>query len=164
MKKFMLLVVLSFASMLSGYAQDVNRIYEKYSDCDSVSAIYVSQSMFNMIKELPEIKYSDSDSLDITPIITNFRGLYLLNSSNKEVNTGLAADLKKLLSAGKYSMLMEIKDSGDKVNMYVESSGNVATSFVFTAIEQDECTFIYIDGAFRLDELNKLLAQGSKGQ
>lgn len=164
MKKLMLVIVLSFAAILSGSAQNVNRIYEKYSDCDSVTAMYVSRAMFNMIKELPEIKYSDSDSLDITPIITNFKGLYLLNSTNGEVNASLAADLKKLLSAGKYSMLMEIKDSGEKVNIYVESSGNVATSFVFTAVEQDECTFIYIDGAFRLDELNKLLAQGASGK
>lgn len=164
MKKLMLLVVLSFMAMLPGFAQNVNRIYEKYSDCDSVTAMYVSDAMFNLIKELPEIKYSDSDSLDITPIIRNFRGLYLLNSSNRAVNSSLAADLKKMLSAGRYSMIMEIKDSGEKVNMYVESSGNVATSFIFTAIEQDECTFIYIDGAFRLDELNKLIAQGAAGK
>ena len=68
MKRILLLAVL-LLSALTASAQSGKSLYQKYSDAENVSAVYISPSMFKLIGKLPEIEIGDyGEKVDITGI------------------------------------------------------------------------------------------------
>lgn len=143
---------------ISSFAQDGKSIYQKYSDSENISAVYVSPAMFKLIGKLPDIELNDSE-VNFYPIIKSLTGLYIINSNNSSINAQLYADVEKFIKSGKYELLMEAKDSGEAVRMYTVGNEDVVNSFVMVAKDGDETTFICIDGKINRTDLEKLLAE-----
>ena len=52
-------IIILFAALLlsfSAFAQNGKSIYQKYSDAENVSAVYVSPAMFRMIGQIPDLE------------------------------------------------------------------------------------------------------------
>ena len=143
---------------ISSFAQDGKSIYQKYSDSEDISAVYVSPAMFKLIGKLPDIEMN-SGEVNFYPIIKSLTGLYIINSSNKNINAQLYADVEKFIKSGRYELLMEAKDSGEAVRMYTVGNDTVVNSFVMVARDGDETTFICIDGNMNRTDLEKMLAE-----
>ena len=157
MKRLFLLAAMLLVT-ISSFAQDGKSIYQKYSDSEDISAVYVSPAMFKLIGKLPDIEMN-SGEVNFYPIIKSLTGLYIINSSNKNINAQLYADVEKFIKSGRYELLMEAKDSGETVKMYTVGNDSVVNSFVMVARDGDETTFICIDGNMNRTDLEKLLAE-----
>ena len=101
----------------------------------------------------------NSGEVNFYPIIKSLNGLYIINSSNKNINAQLYADVEKFIKSGRYELLMEAKDSGETVKMYTVGNDTVVNSFVMVARDGDETTFICIDGNMNRTDMEKLLAE-----
>ncbi len=156
MKKISIIATLLLIS-IAALAQDGKSIYNKYSDEKNVSAVYISPSMFRLMGSIPDIDMPDGD-INLSPYIKEMSGMYLIDSENPKINEALAADAQKMISKGKYELLMEAKDDGERVRIYIVPEGEFITSFVMTATEPDECVFISIEGKLLKKDLEKLLA------
>ena len=67
-----------------------------------------------------------------------------------------------MVSSGKYELMMEAKDDGEKVSIYTVKKGTQIESFVFLCAEKDgQLAFIEIDGNISEAELDKLIASMS---
>lgn len=157
MKRLFLLAAMLLVT-ISSFAQDGKSIYQKYSDSEDISAVYVSPAMFKLIGRLPDIEMN-SGEVNFYPIIKSLTGLYIINSSNKNINAQLYADVEKFIKSGRYELLMEAKDSGEAVRMYTVGNDAVVNSFVMVAKDGEETTFICIDGNMNRTDLEKLLAE-----
>lgn len=156
MKKISLITTLLLLS-IAALAQDGKSIYNKYSDEKNVSAVYISPSMFRLMGSIPEIDMPDGD-INISPYIKEMSGMYLIDSENPKINASLAEDAQKMISKGKYELLMEAKEDGERVRIYIVPEGEFITSFVMTATEPGECVFISIEGKLLRKDLEKILA------
>ncbi len=147
---------------IGAYAQSGKDVYNKWSDSEGVSAIYISSSMFRMIGKLPEIEVEveDGQSMDLAPIINSLEGFYLLDIENAAVGGQAVADIKQMISKGKYELMMEMKYSGETVRIYTKG-GNVIESLVFFCQSSGESQFICIDGAINRSDLETLIATAS---
>ena len=156
MKKF---IVIAAAMLLtvSAFAQDGRSIYNKYSDGKGVTSVYVSPSMFKLMRRIPDIDLGDGD-VNLSPIIKSLDGLYIINAENSKIGADLKADVDKLVKKGSYELLMEAKDDGDKVEIYSVGNDKIITSFVLLALEPDESTFICFSGQIPREELEKAIA------
>lgn len=157
MKRLFLLAAMLLVT-ISSFAQDGKSIYQKYSDSEDISAVYVSPAMFKLIGRLPDIEMN-SGEVNFYPIIKSLTGLYIINSSNKNINAQLYADVEKFIKSGRYELLMEAKDSGEAVRMYTVGNDAVVNSFVMVAKDGEETTFICIDGNMNRTDLEKMLAE-----
>ena len=157
MKRLFLLAAMLLVT-ISSFAQDGKSIYQKYSDSEDISAVYVSPAMFKLIGKLPDIEMN-SGEVNFYPIIKSLTGLYIINSSNKNINAQLYADVEKFIKSGRYELLMEAKDSGETVKMYTVGNDTVVNSFVMVARDGDETTFICIDSNMNRTDMEKLLAE-----
>ena len=157
MKRLFLLAAMLLVT-ISSFAQDGKSIYQKYSDSEDISAVYVSPAMFKLIGKLPDIEMN-SGEVNFYPIIKSLTGLYIINSSNKNINSQLYADVEKFIKSGRYELLMEAKDSGETVKMYTVGNDTVVNSFVMVAKDGEETTFICIDGNMNRTDMEKLLAE-----
>ena len=154
-------IVIYFAALLltcSAFAQNGKSIYQKYSDAEKVSAVYVSPAMFRMIGRIPDLEMGD-DNVNLSPVIRALTGLYILNSENPAINDNLRADAERFIKSGKYELLMEAKDSGETIRMYTVGNDRMIEGFVMLAAEPDEVTFICLDGQMPRKEFEELLAR-----
>lgn len=160
MRRFFILAAMLLVTV-SSFAQDGKSIYQKYSDSENISAVYVSPAMFKLIGKLPDIELNDGE-INFYPIIKSLTGLYIINSENASINARLCADVEKFINGGKYELLMEAKDSGQTVKMYTVGNDVTVNSFVMIAKDGAETTFICIDGNMNRSDLEKLLAEQMK--
>ena len=156
MKKISLITTLLLLS-IAALAQDGKSIYNKYSDEKNVSAVYISPSMFRLMGSIPEIDMPDGD-INLSPYIKEMSGMYLIDSENPKINASLAEDAQKMISKGRYELLMEAKEDGECVRIYIVPESEFITSFVMTATEPGECVFISIEGKLLRKDLEKILA------
>lgn len=157
-------IIILFAALLlsfSAFAQNGKSIYQKYSDAEKVSAVYVSPAMFRMIGQIPDLEVGEGN-VNLTPVIRSLTGLYILNSENAAINGSLRADAERFISSGKYELLMEAKDSGEVVRIYTIGNDRTIEGFVMLATESNEVTFICLDGQMPRKDFEELLSKEVK--
>ena len=59
MKRIILLAVLLLTA-LTASAQSGKSIYQKYSDAENVSAVYISPAMFRLIGKIPDLEVGEN--------------------------------------------------------------------------------------------------------
>ena len=160
MKKI-ITIALMLLLAVGAFAQEGKRLYNKYSDQEGVSAVYISPAMFKLIGQLPDINIETADGkkMDMAPLIRSFSGFYMLNFENK---SALSAELYKEVTAmvgkGNFELLMEVKDSGSTIRMYTLGDENVVSSFVCIINEDDQTMFFSLEGTMNRSDLEKLIA------
>lgn len=154
-------ILILFAALLlsySAFAQSGKSIYQKYSDADQLSAVYISPAMFRLIGRIPDLETGDN-KVNLTPVIRSLTGMYILNSENAAINEQLRSDAERFIKNGRYELLMEVKDHGETVRMYTVGSEKVIEGFVMLAAEPDQITFICLDGEMPRDQFEGLVAE-----
>lgn len=159
MKRIAILAALLLIT-ISSFAQNGKSIYQKYSDSEGVSAVYISPAMFRLIGRIPDLNIEGN--VNLTSVIQTLSGFYLIDSENPEINAGLKADAERFVSGGHYELLMEAKDSGESVRMYTVGTETIVNGFVMIAHQANETTFICLDGKMNREDLEKLLAETMK--
>ena len=158
MKRLFFIAALLLTGIMA-HAQDSKSIYNKFSDENGVSAVYISPSMFKMIGKLPEIEIGDyGQKVDITPIVNTLKGFYLLNTADQGIIRRLNSDVKSLLGKGSYELMMEAKQDGETVRFYTDGDDSIVRSFVMMAMDAGSATFISMDGLINRDALERMLA------
>ena len=160
MKKFILVAAMMIASV-AAFAQSGKRIYQKYSDCEKVSAVYISPAMFKLIGQIPDLEIED-ESVDLTPVIKTLKGLYLINSENPDIRESVVRDVERFVDSADYELLMEVKEEGETVRIYTVGNEQTVRGFVMLALEPTELTFISIDGDMDRNDLDATFAKMMK--
>lgn len=163
MKKI-IIIATALLMTVSVFAQDGKSIYNKYSDMRDVSSVYISPAMFRLMGRLPDIEVSDGASFNLGAFVHSLTGMYIINSENKDINSSLKSEAERMISKGRYEMLMEVKDSGETVRMYTSGNDKIIDSFVFLVKEVNECTFICFDGKMDRAEVEKAVATTMKNR
>ena len=163
MKRIYAIVVMLLMAV-GAYAQSGKSIYNKYSDFKGVSAVYISPAMFKMIGQLPDLdlEASDGEKVDIAPLVRSFEGFYLLNVSDKSHAAELKQDVQSLIKSGRFEMLMEAKDSGSTMRIYIVGEDKTVSSLVMLVQESDSVQFICLEGAMNRKDFDALMAKSIK--
>lgn len=160
MKRFVLVAALLLTT-ITAFAQNGKSIYQKYSEAEGVSAVYISPAMFRLIGKIPDLQIEGED-VNLAPIIKSLTGLYLIDSENPAINASLKADAEQFVRKGNYELLMEAKDSGETMRLFTVGTETMVNGFVMIADEGDETTFIFLDGKMNREELEKVIAESTK--
>lgn len=156
MKRF-LLVFSAILLASSIFAQSNNSIYNKYSGKQGVSSVYISPSMFKMMKSLPEVEIYDDKDVHFEQIIKSFEGMYVIEVENIALVKSLISDVESMIAKGNLELLMEVKESDETVRIYVEKEGDMFKKFIMLEREDDSATFISIDAQMPQEAVAELL-------
>lgn len=148
---------------VGAFAQEGRNIYNKYSDSEGVSAVYISPAMFKLIGKIPElnVEVGEGENMDLAPLIRSFSGFYMLDMSDSAKSAEMAADVEAMVKKGRYELLMEVKDDGDNVNIYTVGNEKTIESFVFLCRSDGDVQFICIDGTMNRSEVEALIAKAA---
>nr|AHF25427.1 putative lipoprotein [uncultured bacterium Contig39] len=156
--KRILILLAALLLCLGAAAQNGKSIYQKYSDAEHVSAVYISPAMFRLIGRIPDLETREGN-VNLTPVIRSLTGMYILNSENPDINGSLRSEVERFIRSGKYELLMEAKNDGETVRMYTVGSEQIINGFVMLAAQADEVTFICLDGQMPREQFETLVAE-----
>ena len=160
MKRSILTLIISMVA-ISAFGQDYKTIYQKYSDDDRVTAVYISPAMFKMIGKLPEVKIEEN-GLDLAPMIKSMTGFYMLQTEDSSLAEKISKDVTRIVGGGKFETLMEIKDKGQKVNILSLGDDQFLKSLLLTVFDTGESVFIGIDGLMNRADVENAVATAGK--
>jgi len=160
MKRSILTLIISMVA-ISAFGQDYKTIYQKYSDDDRVTAVYISPAMFKMIGKLPEVKIEEN-GLDLAPMIKSMTGFYMLQTEDSSLAEKISKDVTRIVGGGKFETLMEIKDKGQKVNILSLGDDQFLKSLLLTVFDSGESVFIGIDGLMNRADVENAVATAGK--
>ena len=116
--------------------------------------------MFRIIGRLPDFEINDGD-VDLSPIIKSLKGFYMLSTENPKHVKELHADIAQFIDGGNYELLLEAKEDGEVVRIYVVGDEKTVTSLIMIEQQSDEINFISMDGNMDRDQLGDILARAS---
>ena len=163
MKRIIILAILLLSAAIAS-AQEGRNVYNKYSGGKGVSAVYISPSMFKIIGQLPdlEVETAEGESMNLAPLISSFKGFYMLDISDPATISAIDKDVASMISKGRYELMMEVKDEGEALHIYTSGNEKLIESFVFIASDGDTLQFICIDGEMNRSNFEKLIAGAMK--
>lgn len=146
---------------VGAYAQSGKTIYNKYSDSNGVSAVYISPAMFRIIGQLPDldVEMADGEKMNVAPLVRSFEGFYVLSVSDKSQAAELKKEAQSMINSGRFEMLMEAKDSGSTVRIYTVGDDKTISSLVMLAQEGDSVQFICLEGSMNRKDFETLIAK-----
>ena len=155
MKKAILaMVVMLIAAMAS--AQEGREIYNKYSGKKGVSAVYISPSMFELMKSIPDMEI-DGENVNIGKIIKSLSGMYILDIEDAELAKQLSSDINGMVAKNKYEMLMEAIDEEDVMHIYIVRKDDSVSDFLMIAESEGTVDVICIAGDIPFEDLQELI-------
>ena len=128
------------------------KAFEKYADMKNVSYVYISKYMLGMASKasMPSVPGVDTKSL-----VSKLTGLQIISSEEKTARVKLKNDVKDILARNKYEVLMQIREDGDKVDIY-HCVGKQQSVVVMLMDEDDSATVMIFSGNFTLDDVMKM--------
>ena len=140
---------------------NANSLYSKWAEKDGVTATYISRSMFKMIRKIPQSQLYRP--VDLTPVIKNLDGLYMLEFNTAQRNTangGLRKDIQAVLKG--HEKLMERREGEQVTRLFIATDGKTVSSFVMTRMDigSNYGQFVCIEGAIPQSEFEKVIAEG----
>lgn len=160
MKKIIAISVMLLIAV-GAFAQEGKRLYNKYSDQEGVSAVYISPAMFKLMGQLPDINVETADGkkMDMAPLVRSFSGFYMLSFEKKSAASAeLYKEVTSMVNKGGFELLMEVKDDGSTIRMYTLGDEKVVSSFVCIINEEDETMFFSLEGSMNRSDLEKLIS------
>ena len=160
MKKIIAISVM-FLMAVGAFAQEGKRLYNKYSDQEGATAVYISPTMFKLMGQLPDINVETADGkkMDMAPLVRSFSGFYMLRFEKKSTASAeLYKEVTAMVNKGSFELLMEVKDGGSTIRMYTMGDEKVVNSFVCIVNEEDEMMFFSLEGSMNRSDVEKLIA------
>ena len=145
-----LLVVAMVVTSLQANAQV--KAFEKYADMKNVSYVYISKYMLSMAGKNAAPSVPNVNMKSLTSKLT---GIQLINSDEKAARTKLKNDVSSIIARDKYTLLMQVKEDGDKVDIYYHADKR-NSAVVMLVEEDDEVNVIVFSGTFTLDDVMKM--------
>ena len=128
------------------------KAFEKYADMKNVSYVYISKYVLGMASKtsMPSVPGVDTKSL-----ASKLTGIQIISSEEKTARVKLKNDVQDILAHDKYEVLMQIREDGDKVDIY-HCVGKQQSVVVMLMDEDDSATVMIFSGNFTLDDLMKM--------
>lgn len=128
------------------------KAFEKYADMKNVSYVYISKYMLRMASNssMPSVPGVDTKSL-----ASKLTGIQIISTEEKTARAKLRNDVKDILARDKYEVLMQMREDGEKVDIY-HCVGKQQSVVVMLMDEDDSATVMIFSGNFTLDDVMKM--------
>ena len=128
------------------------KAFEKYADMKNVSYVYISKYMLGMASKsaTPSVP-----GVDMKSLASKLTGIQIISSEDKSARAKLKSDVKDILARDKYEVLMQIREDGNKVDIY-HCVGKQQSVVVMLMDEDDSATVMIFSGHFTLDDIMKM--------
>jgi len=147
--KLFLIVLFAIPFIMTAKGQDLDAVFKKYSKSGDVETVSINKMMLSLAGMFAEKEDKNVISkIDGIKVIT-------LNSAEKTVGKDLMNDIKKVVDKGNYESLVEVRDKGERVNIYYSQKEKGKADLLIVTSESDELNVVWITGKLTKEELEE---------
>ena len=154
MKTKNILLILFLCCTSICFAQ--NKLFDKYSEIDNVTSVYISKAMFQM---MPKI---ETNGLNLMNLKGKIESLQILTTQKADLRERMRGEFKALIGKD-HEELMRVKDGKTKANFYVKQQGELIQELIMIA-DMDDGGFSVMQllGRFTLQDVQEITSEINK--
>ena len=142
MKRIILTLCMTMIACITAFAQKA--LFEKYSETDGVSTVYISH---NMMRMMGNVKAGNKD-------ISKVAGrLQILSCERPSLIPSIKKSAQNIFNQQKYSIVVQVNEGGEHTTIYERHYPNGKNEFALLAIERNEITIINLLGNISLQDI-----------
>lgn len=153
MKTKNILLILFLCCTSICFAQ--NKLFDKYSEMDNVTSVYISKAMFQM---MPKI---ETNGLNLMNLKGKIDGLQILSTQDMSKKENMRNDFKGLIGKN-HEELMRVKDGHTRTTFYVKQKGDRINELIMLADTDSSFNVIQLLGNFTLQEIQDITKEMNK--
>lgn len=150
-KNILLLLFLCCTSLC--FAQ--NKLFDKYSEMDNVTSIYISKAMFQMMPSF------ETNGLNLMNLKGKIEGLQVLSTDNNNIKEKMRTDFKGLIGKD-HEELMRVKEGNTRATFYVKQKGDLISELIMLADTDSSFNVIQLAGKFTLQDIQEITKDMNK--
>ncbi|WP_291528940.1 DUF4252 domain-containing protein [Bacteroides sp. UBA939] len=147
--KYFLLTLICLACSAMGYAQNDNKLFEKYVDVDGVTSVYISKAMFNMMPAIEDI------GLNLMNMKGKVESLYTITTSRKDLIPQMRNEFSQLVGKT-HEELMRVRDGKSKVTFYANMNGENVKDLLMIVDDENNFIIMQLVGRFTLQDIQEI--------
>ena len=146
---FILAIMLMMTSI---NAQAQKNPFDKFSDYEDVTYIFISEAMLKLVgtTAIPSI-----DGIDINEIGSKLKSIQII-TSEKHTKNSLKSEAMSIIKKESYEKLIQVSEKDNKVDIYFKD-GKKNSIIVMVNDEKDDTVLIVFSGEFGMANIAKML-------
>lgn len=138
--------------MTSINAQAQKNPFDKFSDYEDVTYIFISEAMLKLVgtTAIPSI-----DGIDINEIGSKLKSIQII-TSEKHTKNSLKSEAMSIIKKDSYEKLIQVSEKDNKVDIYFKD-GKKNSIIVMINGEKDDTVLIVFSGEFGMANIAKML-------
>jgi predicted transcriptional regulator len=146
---FILAIMLMMTSI---NAQAQKNPFDKFSDYEDVTYIFISEAMLKLVgtTAIPSI-----DGIDINEIGSKLKSIQII-TSEKCTKNSLKSEAMSIIKKESYEKLIQVSEKDNKVDIYFKD-GKKNSIIVMVNDEKDDTVLIVFSGEFGMANIAKML-------
>ena len=152
-KNILLILFMSLCSVSIAFAQD--KLFDKYSEIDNVTSVYISKAMFQMIPNF------ETNGLNLMNLKGKVDGLQVLSTQDSNIKEKMRTDFKGLIGKN-HQELMRVKDGHTRATFYVKQKGDLISEMIMLADTDSSFNVIQLLGNFTLQDIQEITKEINK--
>jgi hypothetical protein len=150
------IVTLMFVPVLSFSQSPADALFDKYSEMDGFTSVYITQNMFSLFADIE----SEEDESGFLELVKNLKCIKIISADQdsgtvvKTVN--FYDEISKNFPKGKYEDLMVVKKKDQDVKFMIMKEGKIIKELLMIVGGAEENAMISIQGEIDLKSISKL--------
>lgn len=132
-----------------------NKLFDKYSEMDNVTSVYISKAMFNMIPNF------ETNGMNLMNLKGKIEGLQVLTTENNSIKAEMRNEFKELIGKD-HEELMRVKDGKTRATFYLKKKGELISELIMLADTDSSFNVIQLVGNFTLQEIQEITKEMNK--
>lgn len=153
MKTIITNILLAIMLMMTSInAQAQKNPFDKFSDYEDVTYIFISEAMLKLVgtTAIPSI-----DGIDINEIGSKLKSIQII-TSEKCTKNSLKSETMSIIKKESYDKLIQVSEKDNKVDIYFKD-GKKNSIIVMVNDEKDDTVIIVFSGEFGMANIAKML-------
>ena len=156
MKKIMIKTILCTVMALTCLnAQAQVKAFEKYSDMNGITYVYISKAMLSAISGRLN-KMPSMPNVDAQVLVNKLSAIQLIHAEKNDMRAKLRSDVQGIVKKDKYELLMQVKEDSNKADIY-QNIGPQQSAVVMLVEEKDGVTAVVFSGKFTTEDVMKMV-------
>lgn len=156
MKKIMIKTILCTVmalTCLNAHAQV--KAFEKYSDMNGITYVYISKAMLSAISGRLN-KMPSMPNVDAQVLVNKLSAIQLIHAEKNDMRAKLRSEVQGIVKKDKYELLMQVKEDGNKADIY-QNIGPQQSVVAMLVEEKDGVTAVVFSGKFTTEDVMKMV-------
>ncbi len=150
MKKILTLVTVIFLFTGINHAQTLKSLFDKYCDDERFQYVTVNKGMVNMGTLLGGMA---KDEKAMNSKMKSVKILSLEAASESPIMKSVVRDLDQVLETGKFESAVEVREKGERVQIYYRIIGANNADMLIVTKQKGEFSLIWISGKMTKQEM-----------